>query len=182
MEKISYCALCGASIRYEIPEGDNRERPVCTQCGEVHYTNPSTVAGAVALYEGKFLLCKRNIEPRSGYWTIPAGYLELQEDVMTGAIRESYEEAYADIEIKRLLALYSIPHISQTQVIFLADLRSPDVSPGEESEEVGLFAWDEIPWADLAFPTVKWALEHARKMLADPQTQPHTYSTAEYSR
>ena len=139
MQHISFCSLCGANTHYEIPEGDNRKRPVCSRCGEVHYTNPSTVAGAVAIYGSRFLLCRRNIEPRSGFWTIPAGYLELNEDLMNGAIRESEEEANAQIEIRRLLAIYSIPHISQTQVIFLADLTSPDVSAGEESEEVGLF-------------------------------------------
>ena len=179
MGKLSYCSLCSAPLKYEVPEGDNRVRPICTVCGEVHYTNPSTVAGAVAVYENRFLLCKRDIEPRIGYWTIPAGYLELEEDVAAGAIRESLEEAHAEIEISRLLAIYSIPHISQTQVIFLAKLLSPDVSAGEESQEVGLFLWEEIPWDELAFPTVKWALELARTMLQDPNTQPQHYSTAD---
>jgi hypothetical protein len=97
-------------------------------------------------------------------------------------MREAREEALADIQIRQLLALYSIPHISQTQLIFLADLRSDDIGPGEESEEVGLFLWEEIPWSELAFPTVKWALDHARKMLADPNLRAEERSTAEFTR
>ena len=134
------------------------------------------------MMDEKFLLCRRSIEPRSGYWTIPAGYLELEEDAMDGAIREADEEAHAQLEIRSLLAMYSIPHISQVQLIFLADLLSEDIAPGEESLEVALFRWEEIPWSDLAFPTVKWALDHAKESLANPNLGPELRSTKGLSR
>ncbi len=146
---------------------DNKERPVCTACGFVHYVNPSTVTGAVCFWGDKVLLCKRAIEPRKGFWTLPAGFLELEETVEEGAIRETEEEACAQISIRRMIALYGIPQISQTQVFFLADLVNPDVAAGEESLEVGLFEWGSIPWDELAFPTVKWALDQAQACRAD---------------
>jgi len=163
----AFCPKCGAPTEQRIPEGDNKERPVCTSCGYVNYINPSTVAGAVCYWEGKILLCKRAIDPRKGFWTLPAGFLELEETVEEGAIRETLEEACATISLRRLIALYGIPQISQTQVFFLADLVSPDIAAGDESLEVGLFDWDEIPWDELAFPTVKWALHQARACLQD---------------
>jgi len=168
----SYCPKCGAKTVWAIPAGDNRERPICEACEFVHYVNPSTVVGAVCVFEDKFVLCKRAIEPRTGYWTIPAGFLELRETAVAGAIRETLEEANAKIQIRALLAVYSIPFISQTQILFLADLLDPNISAGEESLEVGLFRWEDIPWDELAFPTVQWSLEHARKTLADPSLPP----------
>lgn len=143
-----------------VPDGDTHDRHVCDSCGYVHYENPKVVAGAVVRSGDHVLLCRRAIEPRVGYWTLPAGYMELHETVEQAARREAYEEAYARIEIDTLLAVYSIPRISQIQVIFRADLIDPDVRPGEESLEVELFSWDRIPWGDLAFPSVRWALTH----------------------
>ena len=145
-----------------VPDGDNRPRLVCDSCGFVSYENPKVVVGSVCTWEERILLCKRAIEPRRGFWTLPAGYLEAREATSVGAAREAYEEALARIEIDALLAVYNIPRISQVQVIYRARLLSPDVAAGPESEAVGLFTWEGIPWQDLAFPSVRWALEHFR--------------------
>ncbi len=145
-----------------VPEGDNRPRHVCTDCGFIHYKNPLVVVGAVCVWEDRVLLCRRAIEPRKGYWTIPAGYLEMNESTADGARREAREEACAEIEIERLLAVYSIARIGQVQVIYSAGLGAPEFDVGEESLEVALFDWSDIPRADIAFPTVHWALDHYR--------------------
>lgn len=143
-----------------IPDGDTHERLICPDCGFINYENPKIVVGAVALWEGRILLCRRAISPRKGYWTLPAGYMELHETPDAGARREAWEEARATLEMRGLLAVYSIPRISQVQLIYLADLVNADVFAGEESMEVQLFRWDEIPWDDIAFPSVGWALNH----------------------
>jgi ADP-ribose pyrophosphatase YjhB (NUDIX family) len=154
--------LRGPSVR-GVPEGDNRERMICADCGYVLYDNPKIVVGSVARWGERILLCRRSIEPRYGYWTLPAGYLELNESASAGAEREAWEEAHARIEIEGLLAIYDIPRISQVQLIFRARLLDEAISAGPESLEVGLFAWDEIPWPDLAFPSIRWALQHDRE-------------------
>ena len=151
--------LQGPSIR-AIPEGDNRERLICGDCGFITYDNPKIVVGSVATWEGRILLCRRAIEPRSGLWTLPAGYLELNETTEAGAAREAMEEACARIEIEGLLAVYNIPRISQVQLIYRARLVSPEIGAGEESLEVGLFDYDDIPTDEIAFPSVHWALGH----------------------
>lgn len=156
----------GGPINLTIPAGDNRERKVCADCGFIAYENPKIVVGSVCLWEGRFLLCKRAIDPRAGYWTLPAGYLELHESTIAGAAREAWEEAQARIAIDSLLAIYDIPRISQVQLIYRARLIAPDVAAGPESLAVQLFTWDEIPWQDLAFPSVRWALEHYRESSA----------------
>lgn len=153
----------GHTIRM-IPEGDDRERLVCGTCGFVHYENPKVIVGAVCTWEGKYLLCRRGIEPRVGYWTMPVGYMELHETAEHGALREVWEEARARAEIDALLAIYSIPEISQVHMIFRAAMTAPDFAAGPESLEVKLFAWDEIPWGDLAYPNVRWSLEYEREM------------------
>ena len=147
----------------KVPEGDNRERLVCEECGFVLYKNPIVVVGTVCGWDDRILLCRRAIEPRRGYWTIPAGFLELGETTVEGAARETREEAGAEIEIEALLAVYSIPRISQVQIIYAARLTSPAVASGAETLEVRLCAWDEIPWDDIAFPSVRWALRHHRE-------------------
>jgi ADP-ribose pyrophosphatase YjhB (NUDIX family) len=154
--------LRGPSFR-GIPEGDNRERTICADCGYIVYDNPKIVVGSVARWNDLILLCRRSIEPRQGYWNLPAGYLELNESASAGAEREAWEEAQARIEIEGLLAIYDIPRISQIQLIFRAKLLDHAVLPGPESLEVGLFGWDEIPWSDLAFPSNRWALQHDRE-------------------
>lgn len=144
----------------EVPAGDNRPRLVCPDCGFINYENPKIVAGAVVTWQEKFLLCRRAINPRKGLWTIPAGYLELNETVLDGAKRETMEEACADIDVNALLAVYTIPRLSQVQIIYRATLSAPEFAAGEESLEVKLFDWEDLPWDELAFPTVRWALRH----------------------
>ncbi len=157
-------SLLAEAFSRRIPDGDNRPRSVCDRCGFVHYTNPKIVVGSVPIWRDTVLLCRRAIEPRRNFWTLPAGYLEEHETTEAGARREAEEEACADIAIEALLAVYNVPRISQVQLIYKARLRSPDVAPGIESLEVGLFRWDEIPWAELAFPSVRWALDHYRQV------------------
>ncbi|OUR76862.1 NUDIX hydrolase [Alphaproteobacteria bacterium 46_93_T64] len=142
----------------EIPEGDSFERDVCSDCGWINYVNPKVVVGSVVTFEDKFLLCRRAINPRKGFWTLPAGFMEQKETTEEGAIREAYEEANANIRIRDMLGIYNITHISQVQIMYRAVLDVPEFSAGPESLEVELFTWDEIPWKDLAFPTVYWAL------------------------
>lgn len=157
----------------EIPSGDDQERSVCAACGFVDYKNPKIVVGSVADWEGKILLCRRAIEPRKGFWTLPAGYLELGETADEGAIREAWEEARARLRIDRLLAVYSVPHISQVQLIYRARLLQPEIAPGPESADVMLASWEEIPWADIAFPTVGWALRHYREAMGKSEFAPY---------
>lgn len=147
-------------IHRRIPEGDSLERLVCNDCGFINYVNPKLVVGVVATWQDKILLAKRAIEPRYGYWTLPAGFMECEESTWEGAAREAWEEACAAVEPDGLLAIYDLPHISQVQVFYRAKLTSPDVAIGSESLDVGLYTWADIPWADLAFPTVKYALEY----------------------
>ena len=161
---MGFCIECAAPLERAIPEGDDRLRDVCTACGYVHYVNPKIVVGAVVTWKGKYLLCKRAIEPRIGYWTMPAGYMEERETTEEGAKREALEEANAHIRIDNLLAIYNIPRISQVQMIYRAEMVNPTFSPGEESLEVELYDWDEIPWDDLAFPSVLWALTQHREV------------------
>lgn len=141
-----------------IPPGDDRERLVCDSCGFVNYENPKLVVGVVAAFDDRILLCRRAIEPRIGFWTLPAGYMELNETTEEGAVREAWEEARARLTLDGLLAVYNIPRISQVQLIYRARLLDADVSCGPESAEVGLFRWDDIPWDAIAFPSVHWAL------------------------
>ena len=142
-----------------VPDGDTSERQVCSTCGYVAYENPKIVVGSVVAQDGRVLLCRRAIEPRAGFWTLPAGYLELNETAAEGARREAMEEAGADIALDGVLALFDVSRIGQVQIMFRARFAQPGILAGIESLEVGLFAWDDIPWHDLAFPTVRWALE-----------------------
>ena len=154
------------AFRRRVPEGDDRERQVCDLCGYIVYENPRIVVGSVVRHgdapgrHSRFLLCRRAIEPRRGFWTLPAGYLELHETPEEGAMREAVEEATARIALKGLLAVYTIRRLSQVQLFYRAALIEPAIAPGPESLEVGFFAWDEIPWGELAFPSVGWALRH----------------------
>lgn len=152
------------SLIKTVPDGDTHERNVCEHCGFVNYQNPKIVVGSVVRHEGKFLLCRRAIEPRKGYWTIPAGYMELLETPEDGARREAYEEANARLELGELLAVYTVPRLSQVQLIYRATLTDGKFSAGEESLDVGLFEFDDIPWDEIAFPTVHWALNHERSV------------------
>lgn len=152
------------SFSKKIPHGDTHHRDVCDRCNFVDYKNPKIVVGAVVTYQGQYLLCKRAIEPRHGFWTIPAGYLELNEEPIAGAKREAMEEANASLQIDRLLAVYSVPRISQVQLIYRAVLKDGAFSAGEESLEVQLYDWENIPWDQLAFPSVHWGLRQHRSV------------------
>jgi ADP-ribose pyrophosphatase YjhB (NUDIX family) len=144
----------------QIPEGDNRDRLVCARCGYIAYENPNVVVGSVVVEAGRVLLCRRAIAPRRGFWTLPAGFLEMGETVEEGARREALEEACAHIILDGVMAIYTISHIGQVLVIFRARFEGPpSFAAGPESEAVALFAWDDIPWDAIAFPTVRWALE-----------------------
>lgn len=146
----------------KVPDGDDRARLVCRDCGHIQYENPTVTVGAVCTWEDKILLCRRAIEPRIGFWTIPAGYLELSETTLEGAAREVWEEARVRVEMGGLVGIYEIPHISQMYMIYRARMTAPDAEPGPESADVQLFAWNDIPWDELAFPSVSWALERCR--------------------
>jgi ADP-ribose pyrophosphatase YjhB (NUDIX family) len=153
----------GPTIR-TVPPGEDRERLVCGDCGFIFYENPKVIVGAVCTWGDEYLLCRRAIEPRLGFWTMPVGYMELNETTEQGARREVWEEAQADVEIDGLLAIYSIPEISQVHMIYRARMLSHDHAAGPESLEVGLFAWDDIPWDHLAYPNVRWSLEYERRV------------------
>lgn len=163
-----------------VPDGDSEARHVCDTCGFINYVNPKIVVGSVVRWLGaadgvpRILMCKRSIEPRQGFWTLPAGYMELGETAEEGAMREAREEACATISIDALLAVYSIPRISQVQLMHLATLVDPEIEPGPESLDVALVTWEEIPWNDLAFPSVKWALEHYAAVRHMDAFQPFT--------
>lgn len=159
----------------QIPDGDNRERLMCRDCGHVAYENPKIVVGAVVEHDGKVLLCRRAIEPRHGFWTLPAGYMELGETVQEGAMREVLEEAEADVTLDGILGVYSISRIGQVQIIFRARFADPAVprfGAGSETLEAGLFTWDDIPWDQIAFPTVRWALDAWRAAGSAPLGAP----------
>ena len=149
----------------KIPEGDYRLRDVCETCGFINYVNPKVVVGAVSDWKSEILLVKRAIEPRKGFWTIPAGYLEAGETIYEGAVRETWEEANARISIDCILGIYNIPRISQIYIVFRAKMLSSEYFPGDESQDAKLVSWNNIPWDELAFPSVTWALKHYHKAL-----------------
>lgn len=165
-----------ANFEKRVPDGDDRSRLICRDCGFVDYQNPKVIVGSVVVHHGQILLCRRAIEPRRGFWTLPAGYMELGETVEEGARREAREEAMADIATDGILAVYSISRIGQVQVIFRARFADPDASPlfaaGPESLDVRLFAWDSIPRDELAFPSVRWSLDAWRRTADGPLGAP----------
>ena len=167
-------------FRREIPPGDTHERDVCATCGFVHYVNPKIVTGSIVRHEGKILLCRRAIEPRIGFWTLPAGFMEVGETAEQAAMREAREEANAVIVIDRLLAVYTIPRIAQVQIMYLAHMAEPSFSAGPESLEVMLAGWDEIPWDEIAFPSVKWALDQYRSVETVRDFPPFSNPEGEY--
>ena len=135
-------------------------RAVCPACGHIQYQNPKIVVGCIPVFGDRIVMCKRAIEPRYGLWTLPAGFMEMNETAAEGAAREALEEANARVEIEDIYTIYSIPHISQVYMMFRARLVDPDISPGVESLEVKLVTEDEIPWDQLAFAMVKRTLTH----------------------
>jgi ADP-ribose pyrophosphatase YjhB (NUDIX family) len=157
-DMMNFCSSCGEAVSRKIPDDDNRERWVCQSCGKIHYQNPLVVVGCVPERDGKILLCKRAIEPRYGYWTVPAGFMELGESSAQGSARETLEEACAEVEIGHLFALVDVIDAGQVHLFYTAKLLS-DFKPGAESLDVAMFAEDEIPWDDIAFHSGRYALK-----------------------
>jgi ADP-ribose pyrophosphatase YjhB (NUDIX family) len=155
---IQHCRACGGAVRYQVPPDDNRERAVCTDCGTIHYENPLNVVGTVPFWDDQVLLCKRNIEPRRGLWTLPAGFMELGESTAEGALRETIEEAGADVEMGGLFTLLNVVRVGQVHLFYLARLRRPEFAPGPETIEARLFREHEIPWEEIAFRTTRETL------------------------
>lgn len=157
---INYCSACGAPVSFLVPPGDCLPRHVCPACGAIHYRNPRLVVGTLPEWEDRILLCRRAIEPRHGFWTLPAGFMENRETVAQAAARETLEEACARVEISEVFTMISVPHIDQVHVIYRARLLDLDFAPGDESLEVALFREDEIPWDEIAFRSVGLTLRH----------------------
>jgi len=155
---MKYCSNCGAPAELRIPEGDDRQRNVCTATGEIFYDNPRNVVGCIVERDQRILMCRRAIEPRLGFWTLPAGFLELGETLADGAARETREEAGAEVVDRALFSMIDVTHIGQVHVFFRAGLAGDAYSAGQESEEVRFMAEDEIEWEQLAFPTIHRAL------------------------
>jgi len=156
---MKFCSNCGNKVEHKIPPNDNRLRYVCSHCEIIHYQNPNIVAGTIPEYQGKILLCKRAIEPRHGYWTLPAGFMENQETTTEAAERETWEEAEAKVTIDGLYSVINVPQIDQVHIFFRATVLGGNYGAGPESLETELFAEEDIPWDDLAFPTVKRTLK-----------------------
>lgn len=156
---MKFCSACAGPIERRIPDGEDRERSVCSSCGMIHYENPRMVVGCIVEERDRLLLCKRAIEPRHGYWTVPAGFLELGESTVQGAVRETLEEAGARVQVIAPYAHFDIPYIGQAYIFYRARMLSPEFCAGTESLEVKLVAPDEIPWDQLAFQVVRVSLE-----------------------
>lgn len=160
---MAYCSQCGAQTERRVPQGEDRERDVCSKCGMIHYQNPRMIVGCIVEHEGSILLCKRAIEPRIGFWTIPAGFMEMGETAPQGAARESFEEATARVRVVAPYVHFDVVHIAQAYIVYRAQLmpasEGPSFAPGEESLEVKLVRPDDIPWSELAFGAVYHALK-----------------------
>ncbi len=157
---IKHCRACGGDARYQTPADDNRDRATCTVCATIHYENPVNVVGTLPVWEDRVLLCRRNIEPRRGLWTLPAGFMELGESTAEGAVRETVEEAGANIELQELFTLLNVVRVGQVHLFYRARLLDTEFAPGPETIEAGLFAEADIPWEEIAFRTTKKTLEH----------------------
>lgn len=171
---MNFCSQCGSRhLLFTVPEGDNRPRHICTECQTIHYQNPKVVVGCLPFWEDRILLCRRAIEPRSGYWNLPAGYLENGETLKEGALRETSEESGAEVEILRLHAVYDLPHINQVYIFFLARMLHPGLEIGLESLEARLFRPEEIPYADMAFSSSTFALKRYLEPQEEEQPEVH---------
>lgn len=157
---MKFCSHCGAPVEVRVPDGDTLPRHVCPACGAIHYQNPKLVVGSIPVWEDRILLCRRAIEPRCGLWTLPAGFMENGETIAQAALRETEEEANANVEIGDLFTLYNLPHISQVYMLFQARLLDLSFSAGLETLEVKLFTEAEIPWETLAFRAIRETLKH----------------------
>lgn len=158
--RIKHCRACGSLVNYQLPPDDNRDRAMCPACGEIHYENPLNVVGTVPVWGDQVLLCLRNIEPRRGFWTLPAGFMELGESTAEGALRETVEEAGARVELEGLFTVLSVIRVGQVHLYYRARMLDTSLAPGPETIEARLFSEAEIPWDNLAFRTVRQTLEH----------------------
>jgi len=156
---MNFCNQCGAKVAFRVPPGDHLPRYICDSCGTIHYQNPRLVVGCVPEYEGKILLCRRAIEPRRGFWTVPAGFMENGETLQQAAARETYEEALAQVEVGSLLAVVHVTHAQQVHVFFRATMTAPEHGAGIESLEATMVDPKDIPWADIAFPSTEFTLK-----------------------
>ena len=157
--RFKHCPSCGAAVSYQVPADDNRERATCPACASVHYENPINVVGTLPIWGEQVLLCRRNIEPRYGFWTLPAGFLELGETSAEGALRETDEEAGAEIELQNLYCVLNVVRVGQIHLYYRARLLSDRFNPGPETIEARLFHEHEVPWDELAFRTVRETLQ-----------------------
>jgi ADP-ribose pyrophosphatase YjhB (NUDIX family) len=155
---MKFCPDCGQPVERRIPSGDNLPRAVCTACGAVHYENPRIVVGCVPEWQGRILLCRRAIMPRRGYWTVPAGFMENGESLQTAAARETLEEAEARVEVGSLLSVTHVLHAAQVHISFRGHLADGRYGVGAESLECFLCAEADIPWNEIAFPSIEFAL------------------------
>ncbi|HEX6927629.1 MAG TPA: NUDIX hydrolase [Gammaproteobacteria bacterium] len=160
-----YCSQCGAPVVLRVPEGDNLPRHVCDACSTIHYDNPRIVAGCIVTHDEKILICRRAIEPRKGFWTLPAGFMEHGETVAQAAAREAMEEACADVELDALYAIVDVIHVGQVHMMYRGILKGGRHKPGPESTETALVSIADIPWDELAFPSVRFTLERYREDL-----------------
>ena len=156
---IKHCRACGAAVTYLVPVDDNRLRAVCNQCTTIHYENPLNVVGTLPVWQDQVLLCRRNIEPRYGLWTLPAGFMELGESTAQGALRETEEEAGAHVELLGLYTLLNVVKVGQVHFFYRARMLDTQLAPGPETIEARLFSEAEIPWDELAFRTVRETLK-----------------------
>ena len=154
-----HCKACGSPVHYVVPADDNRERATCTVCAAIHYENPLNVVGTLPVWKDKVLLCRRNIEPRHGFWTLPAGFMELGETTAEGALRETIEEAGARVEMGSLFTVLNIVRAGQVHLFYLARLLDLRFDPGPETIEAAMFTESQIPWEELAFRTTRVTLE-----------------------
>jgi ADP-ribose pyrophosphatase YjhB (NUDIX family) len=157
---MKFCSNCGGAVLSRVPPGDSLPRHVCDACGSIHYQNPKLVLGAIPEWEGRLLLCRRAIEPRYGYWTLPAGFMENAETTAEAAARETLEEAGARVDIGDAFSMISVPYVNQVHVFYRARLLDLDFKAGVESLEVALFEEAKVPWKDVAFRTVGLTLKH----------------------
>ncbi|KAB2907345.1 MAG: NUDIX hydrolase [Dechloromonas sp.] len=172
---MQFCVRCGSSVSLVVPVGDSLPRHVCGTCGHIHYENPRLVVCCVAEWQGSILMCRRAIEPRNGYWTLPGGFMENGETTAQAACRETLEEAGADVAVDAPFAMVNIPHINQVHLFYRGKLRTPEILAGEESLEVRLIPPNEIPWHDLAFRSVSLCLE---RYLVDRESQRYAFHEA----
>jgi ADP-ribose pyrophosphatase YjhB (NUDIX family) len=156
---VKYCLQCATPVDWLVPAGDHLPRHVCPGCGYIHYVNPRMIVGCIVAWQDQVLLCRRAIDPRAGFWTVPAGFMENNETAAQGAARETLEEANAHVEIESLYAVLSLPHVSQVYLLFKGQLREPIFGPSPESLEVKLFHQHQIPWDNMAFASVRRALQ-----------------------